>query len=127
MAASLYFYISAAREVWPTVWFLLPSICAIEMCVVSAWFCAQMGVPKKYSVLLTLGNLMLIWVFFVTVKKILWKDALQWRGTTYHAGRYEPTSWTRWRPRLLPVRPAAVIGEASWRGKISLHTRFSDL
>ncbi len=114
MAASLYFYISAAQEIWPTVWFLLPSICVIEMCVVSAWFCAQMGVPKKYSVLLTLGNLMLIWVFLVIVKKILWKDALQWRGTTYNASRYEPTSLDPVASEAFAGPSGSVMGEASW-------------
>lgn len=114
MAASLYVYISTARDVWPGAWFLLPSICAIEMCVVSSWFCAQMGIPKKCSALLILGNLMLIWVHLVIVKKILWKDALQWRGTTYHASRYEPTALDPGPSEAFSASPGSVLGETSW-------------
>ena len=126
MAASFYFYISAAREIWPGAWFLLPSVCAIEMCVVSSWFCAQMGVPKKYSSLFILGNLMLIWVFLVIVKKILWKDALQWRGTTYHASRYEPTTLDPVASEAFSASSGSVLREASWGEETSLYPRFRD-
>jgi chlorobactene glucosyltransferase len=127
MAASFYFYISTAHEIWPAGWFLLPSICAIEMCVVSSWFCAQMDVPKKYSTLLILGNLMLVWVFLVIVKKILWKDALQWRGTTYHTSRYEPTTLDPVASEVFSASPSGpVLGEASWGKEASLYPRFSD-
>jgi hypothetical protein len=63
----------------------------IEMGIVLPLFCCQLGVPKKYCVLLALGNLLLIWVFLVIVRKIQRKDALQWRGTTYESNRYQPT------------------------------------
>ena len=126
MAAAFYFYISAAREIWPATWFLLPSICAIEMCVVSSWFCAQMGVPKKYSSLFILGNLMLIWVFLVIVKKILWKDALQWRGTTYHASRYEPTTLDPVASDAFSAASGSALGEASWGKETPLYPRFRD-
>jgi hypothetical protein len=114
MAAALYFYVSASREIWPVAWFLLPSICAIEMCIVSSWFCAQMGVPKKCSALLILGNLMLIWVHLVIVKRILWKDALQWRGTTYHTSRHEPTALDPVVSEAFSASSGSVLGETSW-------------
>ncbi len=91
LLASMYFYMKEAPLVWPHAWFLLPSICLIVMCVVPVLYCSQIGTRHWHSVLLVLGNLMLIWVFLVIVKRILFKDALQWRGTTYHASRYQPT------------------------------------
>jgi chlorobactene glucosyltransferase len=127
MAASLYFYISNARETWPFAWFLLPSICAIEMCVVSSWFCTQMGIPKKYSTLLILGNLMLIWVHLVIVKRILWKDALQWRGTTYHASRHEPTALDPAASEAFsPSSAGSMLQKSGWVEEAPLYPRLRD-
>ncbi|MFH1115104.1 MAG: glycosyltransferase family 2 protein [Pseudomonadota bacterium] len=89
-ASALYVYISAAKGLWPQWWFVLPLVCGACMFGIPCFYYEQLGVPKKYSVLLAVGNLMLIWVFAVIVKKILCNDALQWRGTTYDTSRYKP-------------------------------------
>ncbi|MGB6066784.1 MAG: glycosyltransferase family 2 protein [Desulfomonilaceae bacterium] len=126
MAASFYIYFCTAREIWPATWFLLPAICSIEMCLVSSWFCAQMGVPRKYSVLLIVGNLMLIWVYMIILKKILWKDALQWRGTTYHTNRYEPTSLDPEASKIFSAPAGTVMGKASWSEETAMYSRVGD-
>ncbi len=83
-------YSVSAREIWPNFWFLLPTACLIQMSISSSLFLVQIGLSKKYSAYVALGNLMLIWMFAVMVKKILLRDALQWRGTTYQRNRYQP-------------------------------------
>ncbi|MDQ7781899.1 MAG: glycosyltransferase family 2 protein [Desulfomonilaceae bacterium] len=90
LALALCLYIPEARELWPDSWFALPVMCGACMIVVPYFYFGQLGVSTKYSVLLAIGNLMIIWVFAVIVKKILCNDALQWRGTTYDASRYKP-------------------------------------
>ena len=85
-------FVPAAQRLFPTTWFVLPLIFAVELLVVPPWFCSQLGVAKKYSVLMCLGNFFLIWTFAVMIKKILMKDALQWRGTIYDTHRYQPTA-----------------------------------
>jgi chlorobactene glucosyltransferase len=89
---SLYMFVPAARGLFPNTWFVLPLILALELLVIPPWICSQLGIAKKYSVLMCLGNLFLIWTFLVMIKKILMKDALQWRGTTYESHLYEPTA-----------------------------------
>lgn len=89
---SLYMFVPAAQRLFPTTWFVLPLILAMELLIVPPWFCSKLGIAKKYSVLMCVGNLFLIWTFAVMIKKILMKDALQWRGTTYEAHRYQPTA-----------------------------------
>jgi len=89
---SLYMFVPAARELFPNTWFVLPLIFALELLVVPPWFCSQLGIAKKYSVLMCLGNLFLIWTFMVMIKKILMKDALQWAGSTYETHLYQPTN-----------------------------------
>jgi chlorobactene glucosyltransferase len=88
---ALYIFVPTAQRLFPTTWFVLPLILAVELMVVPPWFCSQLGIAKKYSVLMSLGNLFLIWTFTVMIKRILMKDALQWRGTTYENHRYQPT------------------------------------
>ncbi len=88
---ALYFFIPTAQQLWPAAWFVLPAIVVLGSSAVSALFCSQIGASRKLVALFVLGNLMLIWVFAVIVKKILMKDALQWRGTTYHTSTYQPT------------------------------------
>jgi chlorobactene glucosyltransferase len=87
---ALYMLVPAAQRLLPTTWFVLPLILAFELLVVPPWFCSQLGIAKKYSVLMCLGNLFLIWTFAVMIKRILMKDALQWRGTTYETHLYQP-------------------------------------
>jgi chlorobactene glucosyltransferase len=87
---ALYMFVPAAQRLFPNTWFVLPLIFAMELLVVPPWFCSQLGVAKKYCVLMVLGNLFLIWTFTVMIKKILMKDSLQWRGTTYDSHLYEP-------------------------------------
>ena len=88
---ALYMFVPTAQELFPNTWFVLPLIFVVELLVVPPWFCSQLGIPKKYCVLMCLGNFFLIWTFAVMIKKILMKDALQWRGTTYDNHLYEPT------------------------------------
>ena len=89
---SLYMFVPAARELFPNTWFVLPLIFALELLVIPPWFCSQLGIAKRYSVLMCLGNLFLIWTFIVMIKKILMKDALQWAGSTYDTHPYQPTN-----------------------------------
>ena len=89
---ALYMFVPAAQRLFPNTWFVLPLILAVELLVVPPWFCSQLGIAKKYCVLMCLGNLFLIWTFTVMIKKILMKDALQWRGTTYESHLYQPTA-----------------------------------
>ena len=91
LIAALFIYIPYSNAAWPGAWFLLPITCTLVMAVASTLFCSQIGAPKKYSVLLIIGNLILIWVFLVILKKIILNEPLQWRGTTYRFNRYEPT------------------------------------
>ncbi len=70
----------------------LPGICIFGMTVASCLFCSQIGAPKKYSVLLVIGNLALIWVYLIILKRILLNEPLQWRGTTYRLNRYSPAA-----------------------------------
>ncbi len=99
-------YVPASMKLWPDSWFVLPLICGVCMLVIPYFYYGQLGVPAKYSVLLAVGNIMLIWVFAVIVKKILCNDALQWRGTTYDTSRYKPK-------RLDPVPSRAYGGSVS--------------
>jgi hypothetical protein len=94
---ALYYYVPSARELWPSAWVFIPAVCLGSMAVVPCFYYRQLGVPSKYSAFLGLGNLVLVVAFGVMIKKILCRDALQWRGTTYNSNRYEPT-------RLDPVR-----------------------
>jgi glycosyltransferase involved in cell wall biosynthesis len=103
---ALYIYLPKAMSLWPDTWFILPAVLGIEATVVPTLFCCQMGAPKRLSSLFVLGNLLLIWVFIVIVKKILMKDALQWRGTTYHTNTYQPT-------RLNPLSSSLYSGSSS--------------
>ena len=91
-AFALYIFVPAAQRFFPHTWFVLPLILAAELLVIPPWFCSQLGIAKKYCVLMCLGNLFLIWTFTVMIKKILMKDALQWRGTTYETHLYQPTA-----------------------------------
>lgn len=85
-------FVPAAQRIFPSTWFVLPLILAVELLIVPPWFCSQLGIAKKYSVLMCLGNFFLIWTFALMIKKILMKDALQWRGTTYETHLYQPTA-----------------------------------
>jgi hypothetical protein len=91
VVAALYWYVPLATARWPITWWLLPLLLAAELLVVSTFFYRQLGVSRTYLPLLFLGNLMLVCVFGVIVKRILCKDALQWRGTIYQGNRYQPT------------------------------------
>jgi chlorobactene glucosyltransferase len=90
VAVALYFYIPAVKHAWPNTWFILPVVLALQILVVMLSFYPQLGVPRKYCGLLSVGNLFVIWVLLVICKRILFNDALQWRGTTYSMSRYQP-------------------------------------
>jgi glycosyltransferase involved in cell wall biosynthesis len=85
-----YLYTPSAMELWPNLWFVLPAACGIQMTLTPCLFADQLGVPRQYSAYIILGNLMLVWIFMVMLKKIFFRDALQWRGTTYCFTRYQP-------------------------------------
>ena len=68
---ALYMFAPAAQRLFPVAWLVLPLIFAVELLVVPPCFCSQLGIPKKYCVLMCLGNLFLIWTFAVMIKKIL--------------------------------------------------------
>jgi chlorobactene glucosyltransferase len=91
LVGALFIYIPQSNVVFPRGWFLLPVTCALVMAVASTLFCSQIGAPKRYAILLIIGNMMLIWAFLVILKKIILNEPLQWRGTTYRSNRYEPT------------------------------------
>jgi glycosyltransferase involved in cell wall biosynthesis len=108
---ALYFFIPAAQQLWPSTWFVLPIVLVVEASAVSALYCSQVGASRKLSALFVLGNLMLIWVFVVIVKKILMKDALQWRGTTYHTSTYQPTCLNPVSSGIYSGSPKSVLEE----------------
>ncbi len=91
VAIALFWYIPHAWDLWPNAWIVLPALLAAESCLVSVLFYPQLGVPTRYAAFVCVGNLVVVGVLIVIIKKILWKDALQWRGTTYAGSRYEPT------------------------------------
>lgn len=88
----LYLYVTTACEVMPHSWFLLPLACLFAMTLTPVRFFDELGLPRRYSVYIPVGNLTLILVHFIILKKILCKDALQWRGETYCSTRYQPKS-----------------------------------
>lgn len=83
-------YMTQAREIIPYFWFFLPLACCVAMTFASIKFFDQLGLPRYYSLYMTIGNLTLIMTHLIIVKKILCKDALQWRGETYNTTRYQP-------------------------------------
>ncbi len=89
---ALHWYIPTATRLWPHTWFLLPLTCIVLMSIIPSVYCLQLGVSSRHAMLLTIGQFMLIWVFSIITKKIVCNDALQWRGTTYSASRYQPTT-----------------------------------
>lgn len=91
-ALGTFLYTKSAMELWPNLWFLLPLACLLQLVLIPWFFLDQAGLPKKYLVYFSLGNLMLIWIFVVVIKKIICRDALQWRGTTYDRTRYQSKS-----------------------------------
>ncbi len=83
-------YLSAAPQIMPVFWVVLPLACALAMTLASIGYFDLMGLPRHYSLYLSIGNLTLIVVHVIIVKKIFCKDALQWRGETYNTTRYQP-------------------------------------
>jgi chlorobactene glucosyltransferase len=108
---AVYFFVPTAQKLWPLAWFVLTMIVVCGASVISALFCSQVGASKRLAGLFALGNLMLIWVFIVIVKKILMKDALQWRGTTYHTSTYQPTCLNPVSSGLCTTSPASALEE----------------
>jgi chlorobactene glucosyltransferase len=84
-------YVPQAREWYPHLWFVLPAGVLLGPCLITPIYLARLGIPPQHAALMSIGQLSLVWVFLVIIKKIWHKDALQWRGTTYCANRYEPT------------------------------------
>jgi chlorobactene glucosyltransferase len=91
-ALALYLYVPSARELLPTTWLILPCIPVAEAVVATTVFYRFLGVPVAYSMLASLGNVVLVGVLAVIIKKIILNEALQWRGTTYSLSRYRPTT-----------------------------------
>ncbi|MDD5169266.1 MAG: glycosyltransferase [Syntrophales bacterium] len=96
---SVYTFISAGMGLFPSTWYILPAILALQAIVIPACYCSQLDIPNRYAGLMFIGNFFLIWVFFIIIKKILMKDALQWRGTIYRTSLYSPGA-------LNPLRPS---------------------
>jgi chlorobactene glucosyltransferase len=99
-AAFFGFYMCASvgKELMPNTWFILPLILSVQAVLIPSLYCLQLGISKKCAGLMFIGNLFLIWVFLVIIKKILMRDALQWRGTTYQTSVYRPTALNPGRP-----------------------------
>jgi chlorobactene glucosyltransferase len=98
---ALFVFVPAAQRLIPSIWFVLPMIFVLELLVIPPWFCSQLGIAKKYCLLMCLGNVFLIWTFAVMIKKIIMKEALEWRGTTYKTHLYQPKA----------LNPASTSGE----------------
>uniref|UniRef100_A0A7C4ASJ9 Glycosyltransferase n=1 Tax=Desulfomonile tiedjei TaxID=2358 RepID=A0A7C4ASJ9_9BACT len=88
--AALFLFAPDAYRMWPSTWFILPAFTAALMVVVPYFFLKEMGLPPWYGVLLMIGNLFLVWVHAVMLKRVILGDALEWRGTRYKWLRYEP-------------------------------------
>ncbi|MGC9030367.1 MAG: glycosyltransferase [Desulfomonilaceae bacterium] len=88
--AALFLYAADAYRIWPSAWFILPAFIALLMGVVPFFFLKEMGLPTRYAALLMIGNLFLVWVHAVMLKRVIFGDALEWRGTHYKWFRYEP-------------------------------------
>jgi len=86
----LYCFAKGAYHVWPNTWFILPVLTTALMAIVPYFFLKEMGLPTSYAALLMIGNLFLIWVHAVMLKRVIFGDTLEWRGTRYKWFRYEP-------------------------------------
>lgn len=89
---ALYLYTAPAQELIPNSWFTLPLACLFAMIIAPFRFFDELGLPRRYSTYVIVGNLTLIMVHVIILKKILCRDALQWRGETYSGTRYQPKS-----------------------------------
>ena len=89
---ALNLYMPMARELFPSIWPILPLMSAAEAVFATTMFYRILGIPVAYSVLASLGNIVLVGVLGVIIKKIILNEAVQWRGTTYPLSRYRPTS-----------------------------------
>jgi hypothetical protein len=90
MATVVWVYASRASEIWPWGWVLLPLACVAEIGLAAYLFYPLLGVPRRYSLLMFIGNLALVWVLGVIMKRIIRRDRLTWRGTTYDFSRHQP-------------------------------------
>jgi len=90
LVAAICLYLPALPVLGPKVWIAPLAIMALELLILFVFYCPLLGVPRRYALLIPLGNLALVGVLAVIVKKILLREALQWRGTTYHASLYQP-------------------------------------
>ena len=90
IALALLVYLPRAMEAWPSYWFVLPAVLVAEVSIGSLLFYPLLGASRSWSMLMAIGNLALLGLLGNVVKKILWNDALQWRGTTYETSRYKP-------------------------------------
>ncbi len=106
--AALLVYVPTAREIWPTLWWVIPAILGVEVVVATTVYYRILGVPARYSVLASLGNMVLVWELGVIIKKILRNEALQWRGTTYPLSRYRPTTLDPGGERISPCRECSL-------------------
>jgi chlorobactene glucosyltransferase len=107
----LYTYVPTAQSLWPNTWFVAPLVLSTLAIMVSALYCKQIGAPVSLFRWVFLGNILLIWVFLVIVKRILMKDALQWRGTTYQTSKYQPTCLNPVNSRIYTGTPTSVLKE----------------
>jgi len=87
---AMYWYMIGAVTILPYTWPVLPILTLLLMIVTPILFLKEMGQPSRYAPLFALGNLFLVWVHIVILKKVLFRDTLEWRGTRYKSFRYEP-------------------------------------
>ncbi len=86
----MYCFIEGIHQSSHTAWFILPIFTTALLAVVPYLFLKEMGLPPSYAPLLMVGNLFLIWVHAVILKRVILGDTLEWRGTRYKWFRYEP-------------------------------------
>ncbi len=103
MVAATLIFMGPGWEMFPNSWFILPAVAFVISGIVADKYCRTIGAPPMYAPLMAFGNSFLIWVYLVIPKKILRKEALEWRGTTYSENVYAPTA----------LDPAAIPAEAS--------------
>ena len=80
-----------AKELFPSIWPILPLMSVAEAVFATTMFYRILGIPVNL-VLASLGNIVLVGVLGWIIKKIIFNEAVQWRGTTYPLSRYRPTS-----------------------------------
>lgn len=91
LVVALCLFLPALPVLGLEAWLAPLLVISTELVILCLFYCPLLGAPRRYALLIPLGNLALVGVLAVIVKKILLREALQWRGTTYHTTLYQPT------------------------------------